>query len=140
MIAGDECDLNFLTFVLHSGKTLNQEIDPVGDRTRARCVRSTNDFRGNEIVGADRSCPYTIFLEVLWFGQVFSGVFWFFFGTNFIPPFLPTHLIHFASFNLIRLYESASGMVSRHPCNLKTFNKGASSHLIPRPDPVSYMS
>ena len=34
MISGDECDLNFLTFVLQlretPGKNLNQEIDPVG--------------------------------------------------------------------------------------------------------------
>ena len=40
MITGDECDPNFLTFVLrltgNPGKNLNQEIDPIGDRTRAR--------------------------------------------------------------------------------------------------------
>ena len=34
MIPGDECGLHFLTF------DLNQEIDPTGDRTRVRRVRS----------------------------------------------------------------------------------------------------
>ena len=44
MISGDECGPNFLTFVLrlreNPGKNLNKEIDPTGDRTRARCIRS----------------------------------------------------------------------------------------------------
>ena len=46
MKTGDECDPNFLTFVLrlreNPGKNLNQEIDPTGDRTRARCVKSND--------------------------------------------------------------------------------------------------
>ena len=46
MITGDEYGSNFLTFVLrlreNSGKKFNQEIDPLGDRTRARCVRSND--------------------------------------------------------------------------------------------------
>ena len=46
MITGDECGPNFLTFVLrlreNTGKNLNQEIDPIGDRTRTRCMRSND--------------------------------------------------------------------------------------------------
>ena len=46
MITGDECGPNFLTFVLRlreiPGKNLNQEIDPTGDLTRARCARSND--------------------------------------------------------------------------------------------------
>ena len=45
-ILRDECGLNFLTFVLqlseNPGKNLNQEMDPTGDWTRARCVRSND--------------------------------------------------------------------------------------------------
>ena len=41
-----ECGIYFLTFVLrlmeNPGKNLNQEIDPTGDRTWARCVRSND--------------------------------------------------------------------------------------------------
>ena len=40
MITGDECGSNFLTFVLrlrgNPGKNLNQEIYPIGNRTRVR--------------------------------------------------------------------------------------------------------
>ena len=46
MITGDECDPNFLTFVLwlseKPGKNLNLVFYPTGDRTRARCVRSND--------------------------------------------------------------------------------------------------
>ena len=46
MIPRDECNLHFLTFVLqlreNLGKNLNREIDPTGDRTRARCVRNND--------------------------------------------------------------------------------------------------
>ena len=56
--------------------------------------------------------------------------------TNFIPPFLHTHLIHFVSFHFISPCEGASGVVGRHPCYSQTYDIGASSHLIPRPDLV----
>ena len=40
--SSNPCGPNFLTFVLrlreNSGKNLNQEIDPTGDRIRSRCV------------------------------------------------------------------------------------------------------
>ena len=46
MKTGDGCGSNFLTFVLRlresHGKTFNQETDPTGDRTRARCMRSND--------------------------------------------------------------------------------------------------
>ena len=46
MIPGDEYGPNFLTFVLQlrksPGRNLNQETDPTGDRTLARCVRSNS--------------------------------------------------------------------------------------------------
>ena len=46
MIPEDECSLNFLTFILqfreNPGKILNREIDPTGDRVRARCVRNND--------------------------------------------------------------------------------------------------
>ena len=46
MITGDECGPNSLTFVSRlrgkPRKILNQEIDSIGDRTRARCMRSND--------------------------------------------------------------------------------------------------
>ena len=39
--------------------------------------------------------------------------------TNFIPPFLHTHRIHFVSFNFISPYNGATGLVGRHPCHYK---------------------
>ena len=43
-------------------------------------------------------------------------------------------LISSISFHFIRPYDGATGMVGRHPCYSRTYNMGASSHLIPRPD------
>ena len=54
--------------------------------------------------------------------------------TNFILPFLHTHLIHFVSSHLP--FDGASGVVGQHPCYSRTYNIGASLHLIPRPDLV----
>ena len=45
-------------------------------------------------------------------------------------------LISSSSFPFIRPCDGASGVVGRHPCYSRTYNKGASSHLIPRPDLV----
>ena len=42
-------------------------------------------------------------------------------------------LISSISFHFIRPYDGASGVVGRHPCYSRTYNIGASSHLIPRP-------
>ena len=46
MITEDEYGPNFVIFVLplreNPGKNRNQKIDPTGDRTRARCVRSND--------------------------------------------------------------------------------------------------
>ena len=61
---------------------------------------------------------------------------YFFLITNFIPPFLLTHLFHLVSFHFIHPCYGATGMVSWHPCYSLTFNIGVSSHLIPRPDLV----
>ena len=65
-------------------------------------------------------------------GRFFTGFLPFSPTTNFIPPFLHTHLIHFVSFH--PPLDGASGVVGRHPCYSRTYNIGASSHLIPRPD------
>ena len=48
--------------------------------------------------------------------------------------FLHTHRIHF--FHFIHACYGVSGMVSQH-CYSLIFNVGASSHLIPRPGPLS---
>ena len=45
-------------------------------------------------------------------------------------------LISSISFHFIRHCDGASGVVGRHPCYSLTYNIGASSHLIPRPDLV----
>ena len=58
-------------------------------------------------------------------GRFFTGFLPFSPTTNFIPPFLHTHLIHFVSF--IRPCDGASGVVGRHPCYSRTYNVGASS-------------
>ena len=44
---------------------------------------------------------------------------------------LYTHPIHLVSFHFIHLCDGASDVVGRHPCYSQTFNRGASSHLIP---------
>ena len=68
-------------------------------------------------------------------GRFFTGFLQFFPSTNFIPPFLHTHLIHFIS-----PCDGVSGVVGQHPCYSRTYNIGSSSHLIPRPDLVLDMS
>ena len=40
------------------------------------------------------------------------------------------------SFHFISPCDGASGVVGRHPCYSRTYNLGASSHLIPRSDLV----
>ena len=45
-------------------------------------------------------------------------------------------LISSISFHFIRPCDGASGVVGRRPCYSLTYNIGASSHLIPRPDLV----
>ena len=45
-------------------------------------------------------------------------------------------LISSISFYFIRPCDGASGVVGRHPCYSRTYNMGASSYLIPRPDLV----
>ena len=45
-------------------------------------------------------------------------------------------LISSNSFHFIRPCDGATGVVGRHPCYSRTYNMGASSHLIPRPDLV----
>ena len=45
-------------------------------------------------------------------------------------------LISSISFHFISPCDGASGVIGRHPCYSRTYNIGASSHLIPRPDLV----
>ena len=67
-------------------------------------------------------------------GRFFSG---------FLPfplPHISFHhfstLISSISFHIISPCDGASGMVGRHPCYSRTYNIGASLHLIPRPNLV----
>ena len=67
MIPGDERDLNYLTFFLelrkNSGMNLNQEIDLIGNRIRARWVRSnetTTVVALGRIFEAERRCYWSI--------------------------------------------------------------------------------
>ena len=56
-----------------------------------------------------------------------------------LPPISFHHfstLISSISFHFISPCDAASGVVGRHPCYSRTYNLGASSHLIPRPDLV----
>ena len=59
--------------------------------------------------------------------------------SHFPLPLISFHhfstLISSISFHFISPCDGASGVVGRHPCSL-TYNIGASSHLIPRPDLV----
>ena len=48
--------------------------------------------------------------------------------TNFIPPFLLTHLIHSVSFHFIGPCDGTRDVVGRHSCYSLTFNIVASSH------------
>ena len=65
-------------------------------------------------------------------GYVFLTISPVFLCHKFHSTFIHTHLIHY-----IRSCDGASGVVGRHPYYSQTFNLGASSHLIPRPGPVS---
>ena len=60
--------------------------------------------------------------------------------TRFPLPQISVHhfspLISSISFHFISPCDGAFGVVGRHPCYSRTFNLGASSHLIPRPDLV----
>ena len=56
-----------------------------------------------------------------------------------LPPISFHHfstLISSISFHFILPCDGASGVVGRHPCYSRTYNIGASSHHIPRPDLV----
>ena len=60
-------------------------------------------------------------------------------GFSRVTPLFPYHKFHSTisphssiSFNFIRPCDGASGVVGRHPCYSRTYNFGASSHLIPR--------
>ena len=64
-------------------------------------------------------------------GRFFTGFLPFSPTTNFISPCLHTHSS--ISFHFIRPCDGVSGVVGRHPCYSRTYNIGASSHLIPRP-------
>ena len=64
-----------------------------------------------------------------------------FLGVSLVFPYHKFHSTIFPhsshSFRFIRPCDGASGVIWRHPCYSQTFNKGASSHLIPRPGSVS---
>ena len=64
-----------------------------------------------------------------------------FLGVSLVFPYHKFHSTIFPhsshSFCFIRPCDGASGVIWRHPCYSQTLNKGASSHLIPRPGSVS---
>ena len=53
-----------------------------------------------------------------------------------LPQISIHHFSTLISFHFIRPCDDASGVVGRHPCYSRTYNMGASSHLIPRSDLV----
>ena len=78
----------------------------------------------------------------LWFRGGQNGV-WVGFSRGFsrfpLPQISFHHfsiLISSISFHFIRPFDGVSGVVGRHPCYSGTYNMGAASHLIPRPDLV----
>ena len=77
-----------------------------------------------------------------WMKQSWTGFFLGFVpfssATNIFPLFLHTDLVRFVLFHFIHPCDGAAGVVG--PSYSQTFNKGASSHLIPWPDPVSDMN
>ena len=56
-------------------------------------------------------------------GRFFLWLLQFSLASNFIPPFLHTHLINFVSFHFIYPGDDGLCMVDRHPCYSQTFNK-----------------
>ena len=82
-----------------------------------------------------------VFLDFMWTkrgpGRFFLEFLTFSPTTKFNPSFLVTQLIHFVSFRFISPCDGATGVVGRHTSYLLTFSIGVSSHLIPRPGPVS---
>ena len=84
---------------------------------------------------ASRSLHVGFVVDETGSGQVFHGV-----SPVFPLPQISFHhfstLISSISFHFIRPCDGASGVVSRHLCYSQTYNIGASSHLIPRPDLV----
>ena len=69
---------------------------------------------------------------------------WVCFSRGFSPFPLPQISFHHFSrlnssfsFHFISSCDAATGVVGRHPCYSLTFSIGASTHLIPRPEPVS---
>ena len=105
-------------------KQLDAHLPPLGSRTTSRLGHS---------------------MWVSWWkkrslGRFFSGLLPFSLPTNFVPPFLDTHLVHFVSFHYICAYDGASGVVARHPSYSQIFNKGASSRVILCPGPFLHTS
>ena len=66
-------------------------------------------------------------------GRFFSGFISFSPTTNFIPPFLYSHLIRFISSAFVMVRQAWSAGTLAYS---RTYNLGASSHLIPRLDLV----
>ena len=98
-------------------KRLGARLPPLGSRVRVSVTHC--GFRGGR--------------NGVWVG--FSRGF-----SRFPPPQISFHhfstLISSISFHFISPCDGASGVAGRHPCYSRTYNIGASSHLIPRPDLV----
>ena len=98
-------------------KRLDARLPPLGSRVRVSAPPC--EFRGGQ--------------NGVWVG--FSRGF-----SRFPLPLISFHhfsiLISSISFHFIRPCDGVSGMVGRHPRYSRTYNVGASSHLIPRPDLV----
>ena len=96
-------------------------------------MRSFRRHRGSRARVSSTLCGFRGERNGVWVG--FSR------GFSFFPlPQISFHhfstLISSISFHSISPCDSASGVVGRHPCYSRTYNIGASSHLIPRPDLV----
>ena len=118
----DEGLILFLVLFLHfraasCRKRLDARLPPLGSRVRASVPPC--GFRGGR--------------NGVWVG--FSRGY-----SRFPLPQISFHhvsiLISSISFHFISPCDGESGVVGRHPCYSRTYNIGASSHLIPRPDLV----
>ena len=99
----------------------------------AQAVRRSPPTAGSRVRVSVTPCGFRGGRNGVWVG--FSRGF-----SRFPLPQIAFHhfsiLVSSISFHFISPCDGASGMVGRHPCYSRTYNLGASSHLIPRPELV----
>ena len=99
----------------------------------AQAVRHSPPTAGSRVRVSLTPCGFRGGRNGVWVG--FSRGF-----SRFLLPQISFHhfstLISSISFHFISPCDGASGVFGRPPCYSRTYNLGASSHLIPRPDLV----